>query len=225
MDRLTKRAWTGVLWWQIALAALIFGPASSLTYWQGWLCWLVYLAGTLTITRYFLRHDPALIERRLKAGPTAERRSSQKLIQLLAAIAICAVFIVSAFDHRFHWSSVPLPFVLAGAALVVVGFMICFLVFRANPFAAAIIEVGAGQKVAASGPYALVRHPMYAGALLMFLGTPIALGSWWGLLPAGLLAAVIVWRLLDEEEYLRANLPGYEEYRRKVRFRLVPWVW
>ena len=225
MKNLTKRALIGALWVQAALAALIFIPAFSLTYWQGWLYWCVVLAGGLTITLYFLRHDPALIERRLNAGPRAERERSQKPIQLLAGVLACVVIVVSALDHLFGWSSVSWRVVVGGDAVVILGYVIVFRVFRENSFASAIIEVDADQKVVSTGPYAVVRHPMYAGALLAFLGTPPALGSWWGLLPVGLIGLVIVWRLQDEEKFLDRNLPGYEEYRRKVRWRLVPSVW
>jgi protein-S-isoprenylcysteine O-methyltransferase Ste14 len=120
---------------------------------------------------------------------------------------------------------VPWHLVVFGDALVLIGFAIVFLVFRENTFTAAIIAVEANQKVVSSGPYAVVRHPMYAGALLGFTGTRLALGSWWGLLPAGLVMGVIVWRLLDEEKFLARNLPGYDEYWRKVGWRLLPGMW
>jgi protein-S-isoprenylcysteine O-methyltransferase Ste14 len=182
MESLTKKALAGVAWFEIVLAVLIFVPALSLAYWQGWVYWFVLLGCNLTITLYFLRHDPALIERRLHAGPRSERERSQKLIQALAAGLTPAILVVSALDHHFGWSSVPWYFVVVGDVLVLIGFTIVFLVFRENTFTAAIITVEAEQKVVSTGPYAIVRHPMYAGALLAFVGTPLALGSWWGLL-------------------------------------------
>ena len=138
---------------------------------------------------------------------------------------MCAVFVVSALDHNFGWSRLPRPVELAGDALVVLGFAVMFVVFRANAFAAATVKVEADQKLVSTGPYALVRHPMYSGALLLFLGTPLALGSWIGLVPAAFLAATIVWRLIDEEAYLVRNLSGYADYRGTVRARLVPGLW
>src|SRR5262245_854777 len=175
MDDLSKRALHGLLWFQVVLAALIFVPAWSLTYWQGWVYWLVFGASIVAITIYFLRHDRALVERRMRAGPTAERETSQKVIQALASILMCALMIVSALDHRLGWSSVPTWLVIAGNVLVALGFLIIFRVFRENSFAASTVQIAAGQTVVSTGPYALVRHPMYSGALLLFLGTPLAL--------------------------------------------------
>ena len=138
------------------------------------------MAWTLALTLYFVKHDPALAERRLRAGPTAEREPAQKRIQLVASIVICGLFLVSALDYRFGWSVVPDSAVIAGHVLVAAGYLIMFMVFRENSFAASTVEVSAGQKVVSTGPYALVRHPMYAGAAVMFIGVPLALGSWGG---------------------------------------------
>jgi protein-S-isoprenylcysteine O-methyltransferase Ste14 len=222
---LQRQALNGLVKFQIALAAMIFVPALSLNYWQGWLFWFVLLAASWWVTLYFLRHDPALVARRIKAGPSAEQQPRQKLIQALAAVTMCATIIVSALDHGRGWSRVSPALVISGDVLVVVGYALIFFVFRENSFASAAIEVHAEQKVVETGPYAWVRHPMYSGALIGLVGTPVALGSWWGLLAVGALAAVIVWRLLDEERYLAGNLAGYADYRRKVRRRLVPGVW
>ena len=222
---LTGKALAGIFRFQAALAVLIFLPAFSLRYWQGWLFWLVFFASILVITLYFLKHDPALVRRRMKAGPTAEQQTSQKLIQLFAMLALCAVIILSALDHRYVWSSVSPLLAVAGDVLVVLGFAIVFVVFRENSFAASTITVAPDQWVIATGPYALVRHPMYAGAVFMFVGMPLALDSLWGLLPAALLMAVIIWRLLDEEQYLDRHLAGYPAYRQLVRSRLIPGIW
>jgi len=210
---------------QIALALMIFGAAWSLDYWQGWLFWLVFGAATLSITVYLLHHDRALVERRMHAGPTAEPRPQQKLIQSVVTVLLLMVLFVSVLDHRFGRSQVPPSAAIAGDVLVVVGFAVIFVVFRENSFAASIVEVKDGQPVIDTGPYARVRHPMYSGALLMFAGTPLALGSLWGLLPALLLAAALVWRLIDEERCLAQELPGYADYQRKVRSRLLPGLW
>ena len=139
-------------------------------------------------------------------------------------IGFIALFVFPAFDHRFGWSPVPLYISLAGDVLVAFGFLFIFFVFKVNTYAATI-QIAEGQKVISTGPYALVRHPMYAGALVMLIGVPLALGSWWGLFTLALIMPVLIWRLLDEEKFLSKNLPGYTEYCQKVRYRLVTSVW
>ena len=222
---LAKRAFAGFARFQIALALMIFLPAWSPRYWQGWLYWLLFGASCLVITLYFLRHDRALIERRMQAGPGAETEPKQKLILKFASVALIAMYIVSPLDYRFGWSFVPAWLALIGDALVALSFYGFFLTFRQNAFAAATVRVESDQPVISTGLYAIVRHPMYTAALALFLGTPLALGSCWGLAPATLLLAALVWRLLDEERYLADNLPGYTDYQRKVRTRLVPGLW
>ena len=165
------------------------------------------------------------MERRVNAGPAAEKETSQKIIQLFASLSFIAIFVVSAIDHRFGWSAVPVSVVVLGDVLIALGFYAVFLVLRENTYAAGTIEVEQGQQVISTGPYALVRHPMYAGALIMLLGIPLALGSWWGLLTIVPMALALVWRILDEEAFLRKNLPGYAEYRAQVKYRLVPLIW
>ena len=225
MNDLGSRAFVGLAKFQLALALLILLPAWSLTYWQGWLYWIVFGVSCLVLTLYFLRHDPALVEPRMKAGPGAEQEPWQKLILWLASAALITLYIVSALDHRFGWSFVPNWLVLVGDTLVILGYYGIFLTFRVNSFTVATVRVEQGQRVVSTGPYALLRHPMYSAAVVMFLGTPFALGSLWGLVPAAILIAAIVWRLLDEENYLARNLPGYEDYRCKVQARLLPGVW
>jgi protein-S-isoprenylcysteine O-methyltransferase Ste14 len=135
------------------------------------------------------------------------------------------LFVLPGFDHRFGWSSVPVAIVLSADAVVVVGLLIVFRTFIENSWAASTVQVEEGQPVVATGPYAWVRHPMYSGSLLMFLATPLGLGSWWGLVPALLLGAIVVVRLLDEERYLSVHLPGYAQYCREVSARLLPWIY
>lgn len=225
MDDLKRRVLISLARFQIALALLLFLPAWSLTWWQGWLYWFLFGAACLVLTLYFLRHDPALIARRMKAGPTAEREPRQKIIQGIASILVCALFILSALDHAFGWSSVSPVTALIADAFVLLGFTVMFLAFRANSFAASTIRVDREQRVIDTGLYGIVRHPMYVGAVIMFLATPIALGSWWGLVPVAPLTAAIMWRLTAEEDFLVHNLPGYADYRGKVRARLIPGVW
>jgi protein-S-isoprenylcysteine O-methyltransferase Ste14 len=225
MGSLIWRAFGGLLFLLVVLAVALFLPAGTLDYWQAWVFLAVFSLAVLAITLYLLRRDPQLLERRTSAGPVAEKEQSQRLIQSLASLAFVALFVVCAIDHRLGWSTVPLAVVVLGDVLVALGLLAVFLVFKENTFTSATIEVGAEQRVISTGPYALVRHPMYAGALVMLLGVPLALGSWWGLLVVVAMASVIVWRLLDEEKYLAKNLPGYPEYLRQVRYRLLPLVW
>jgi protein-S-isoprenylcysteine O-methyltransferase Ste14 len=225
MRHLNLKAFAGLLHLLVVLGLALFLPAWTLRYWQAWTFLAVFGACVTGITVELMRHDRALLERRVRVGPTAEVRPSQKLVQSLASLIFLALFVVPATDHRLGWSSAPTLVVVAGDLLVAVGLWIVFRVFRANSFTAATIEIGSEQRVVSSGPYACVRHPMYAGALVMLLGVPLALGSWWGLVAWPPMTAAIVFRLLDEERLLASELAGYAAYRAKVRRRLVPGVW
>jgi protein-S-isoprenylcysteine O-methyltransferase Ste14 len=225
MNDLSRRALAGLIRFQIALGLIIFLPAWSPGYWQGWLYWFLFGAACFGLTLYFVRNDPALVERRMNAGPAAETGRTQKIIMWCASATLVATYLVSAFDCRFGWSEVSVGTTLFGDALVLIGFYGIFVTFKENSFAAATVRAESEQRVISSGPYAIMRHPMYTSALILFVGSPLALGSWWGLVPVAALAAVIVWRLLDEEKYLARNLAGYAEYQREVRARLVPGVW
>jgi protein-S-isoprenylcysteine O-methyltransferase Ste14 len=225
MSELSRRVLARCLVYFTLLAVFLFASAGSLRYREGWVYWTVYTGMSLWITLYFLKYDPKLIERRLEIGPHAEARTSQKIIQGVASVLFIAMYVVSGLDWRIHGPTFPAAAVLIFNALVALGFWIMFLVFRENSHAAGVIKVEPGQRVISTGPYRLVRHPMYAGAFVMFLATPPALGSKWGGIVAVSLCAAIVFRLLDEERFLSANLPGYEAYCRTVRSRLVPGVW
>ena len=207
------------------VGGLVFVGAGTLRYAEAWVFLGTFFGASLAVTLYLMKHDPQLLERRVKAGPVAEPRPRQRMIQGLASGAFLAIVAVPALDHRFGWSHVPWLIVVAGELLVALGFLVVFLVFRENSYASAVIEVGAEQRVIDTGPYAWVRHPMYAGALVLLTGIPLALGSFWGLLVLAPFAAVIAWRLLDEEAFLLQQLPGYAAYRRKTRYRLIPFVW
>ena len=207
------------------MAAAIFISAWSVHYWQAWVFLAVFAVASLAIMLYLMIRDPELLERRVRAGPVAERERGQKIVQSLASLAFIALLVVPGIDHRFGWSIVPVWVVIAGDALVALGFLVVFFVFRENTFASATIEVEAGQRAITSGPYAFVRHPMYAAALILLAGIPLALGSWWGLLTIAPMKLLIVVRLLAEERFLAKNLPGYADYRSRVRYRLAPFVW
>lgn len=225
MKELTKKALAGFVFFQLAMMLVLFLPAWSITYWEAWVYLALYSGVGLWMTFYFLEHDPALIERRLAVGPRAEKEPGQKIIQGVAAVLVFSLYAVAGFDHHFHWSQVSRAWVVAGDVGVLAGMWIVFVVFRENSFAAATIRVDRGQRVISTGPYRWVRHPMYTGSLVGFFAAAPALGSWWALIPAGLLGVALVVRLIDEERFLLKNLAGYEEYRRKVRWRLVPYGW
>jgi protein-S-isoprenylcysteine O-methyltransferase Ste14 len=225
MNNLIIKALAGLLNLLIILAVGIFLPAWTIHYWQAWVFLAVFSLSVLAITVYLMNNDRELLERRVKAGPGAEKETRQKLIQSLAMISFIAVIAFPALDHRYGWSPVPAAISAAGDMLVVLGLFFVFLVFRENTYTSGIIEVGSQQKVIMTGPYAIVRHPMYIGALVMLIGVPLALGSWWGLLMVLPITLVIVWRLLDEEKFLAMNLAGYSEYETKVRYRLLPLIW
>jgi protein-S-isoprenylcysteine O-methyltransferase Ste14 len=225
MLSLAVRALLSVLLLPIVMGVILFMPAGTLDYWQAWVYLFVFSVISLLTTIYLIRNDPELLQRRMRGGPTAEKRSSQRLIMVFTSLAFVGLLVVPALDRRFSWSTVPLYVVIVGDALVVIGFYLIFLVYRENAYASATIEVAANQKVIDTGPYALVRHPMYASALLYLLGTPLALGSYWGLLPFVTLIPLLIWRLIDEEKMLSRELEGYEQYQQRVRYRLVPGVW
>ena len=225
MQDLNKKAFAGLARLFITLAALLFLPAWTLRYWQAWIFLVAFFIPVLVITAYIMRNDPKLLERRVSAGPGAEKEKSQKTIQTLASIAFVAVILFPAIDHRLGWSTVPVWGGVSGDALVALGLLGIFFVFKENTYTSATIEVAAEQKVVDTGPYALVRHPMYTSALVMLLGVPLALGSWWGLLTVIPITLVMVWRLLEEERFLAKNLSGYMAYMTKVRWRLLPSIW
>lgn len=209
----------------LVLAALLFLPAWTLRFWQAWVYLFVFAGSALWITGYLWKRDPALLERRVQAGPVAEKETTQKLVQAFASLAFIGILLVPSLDRRFSWSHLPIALVIFGDVLVALGFWIVFLVYRENSFASATIAVATGQTVISTGPYVSVRHPMYSGALVMLFGTPLALGSGWGLLMFPSMLLVIVLRLLDEEKFLRKSLAGYSDYCATVRFRLLPHVW
>ena len=225
MATLRTRAWVGLAVLVVIMGLLLFVPAGTLGYWQAWVYLATFAVVSVLTTLYLMRSDPELLKRRLRGGPTAEKRPAQKLIMLATSIGFIALLVVPAVDHRFGWSAVPLGVVVLGDLLVVAGFYFIYLVYRENTFTSATIEVVAGQRVISTGPYAIVRHPMYASAALYLLGTPLALGSYWGLVALAAMVPFLIWRLVDEERFLAKNLRGYTEYQERVRHRLVPFVW
>ena len=207
------------------MAALLFGGAGSLDYWQAWLFLFVYFAASVAITVYLIRRDRALLARRMRGGPWAETRPVQRLIMLIACVGFLGLIVVPAIDKRFGLSVMPGAIALAGDVLMALGWLGTYFVFRENSFTAATIERAPDQRVISTGPYGLVRHPMYSSMLVMLLGMPLALGSWWGVFAFLVIGPALIWRIFDEERFLARELPGYLAYKEKVRYRLIPHLW
>jgi protein-S-isoprenylcysteine O-methyltransferase Ste14 len=208
-----------------AFGVMLFLPAGTLSYCQAWVFLAVFALSTWLPSIYLLRTNPAALERRMRAGPLAETRLLQRIV--IAGLFTCfaAMFVVSALDHRFGWSAVPAVVSAAGDVLVAVGLGLAMLVIIQNSYAAANVTVEDDQQLVTTGLYGLVRHPMYAGNVILMVGTPLALGSYWGLVfvAPGLVALVL--RIRDEEQLLAQRLGGYRDYLQQVHYRLVPYVW
>jgi protein-S-isoprenylcysteine O-methyltransferase Ste14 len=225
-DTLANRAVRGTAFMLLGVGAVLVLSAGTLAWPEGWAFLATYGLCVAAMVVTLLRTDPALVARRMHSGPVAEREPRQKLIQAVTMSAFLGELVVPGLDHRFGWSHVPLELVILGHVLMIAGFAGVMRVFAENSYASSIIEVAAGQRVVDTGPYAIVRHPMYAVALPgIIAGIPLALASWWTLLLVVPLTAAIVARLVDEEHFLLANLPGYADYCRRLRWRLVPGVW
>jgi protein-S-isoprenylcysteine O-methyltransferase Ste14 len=209
----------------VLIGVLMFVPAGTVDYWQAWVFLAVVAVSTWLPSIHLQRSNPAAMQRRMRGGPAAEARAAQKLVMAGLYGSLVAMVVVSALDHRFGWSRVPAAVCLVGDMVAAVGLGMVMLVIVQNSYASSTVQVESGQTVVSSGLYGLVRHPMYTANVIMMVGIPLALGSYWGLVFVipGLL--VLAWRIRDEETLLRDELDGYREYTRKVRYRLVPGVW
>jgi protein-S-isoprenylcysteine O-methyltransferase Ste14 len=207
----------------VVIAFALFLSAGTIDYWQAW-AYLGISAVSSVPLMLFISRDPILLENRSKAGPAAEKRTIQKIIVLCAGLAAIAAFLVPGLDRRFGWSNVPWWLSVTGNILTIIAMWITFRVFKENSFGSATVEVVKDQRVISRGPYAMVRNPMYASAAVYFIGMSLALGSYWGLIASALTILGLVWRLFDEEKFLAQNLPGYAEYRTKVRWHLIPGI-
>lgn len=205
----------------IVMGLILFLPAGSFKYWQGWIWWAEISAITLFITAYFIKNDPRLLSRRMKVK---EKQPQPFIIKTLSLLSMFT-YLLPGFDYRFHWSAIPIEVVIASNTIVLTGYMIIFFVFKQNSYASAVIQVEEEQSIISTGLYAIVRHPMYSGLLMMMLFTPLALGSYWALLFASLFIPTIIFRIRKEEELLLRQLPGYTDYCQKTRYRLIPQIW
>jgi protein-S-isoprenylcysteine O-methyltransferase Ste14 len=209
----------------VVLGLAFFLVAGTFNYWQAWVLLAVASPPTAIPTIYLLRTNPDALQRRMRAGPTAETRAAQKVLIVGWYLSLAAMFVVSVLGHRFGWSPVPTAICLVGAALVAISLGVQMLVVIQNSHAAATVRVKAGQKLVSTGLYGLVRHPMYTGNVIMMVAIPLALGSYWGLVFVVPGLIVLALRIRDEEKLLHEELDGYREYTQKVRYRLVPCMW
>ena len=208
----------------LAFGVLLFVPAGTLHYWQAWVFLGVFTTLSLS-TVFLLRKDPAVVERRMRAGPKAETRPVQKVVAFGISLLFVALLVFSALDHRFGWSAVPPAVSLIGDALGAIGLGIAIFTVYQNNYAARNITVEEGQTVISTGLYGTVRHPMYMGSMIMLAGIPLALDSYWGLVVLVPVVLVFAVRIADEEKLLKQELTGYREYTGTVHHRLVPYVW
>jgi len=216
------KAYLGPLVILIVLGAILFLPAGSFRFWQAWIWWLGFSVLTIFMTAYFLKKDPELLSKRRQ---TKEKETTQKIPTLLARLNLLG-YLIPGLDFRFHWSTVPVWMVLAANVIVFLGYTFIILVFKENSYASAVIQVEKEQQVITTGPYAIVRHPMYTGMLLMGLFTPLALGSYWALIPSVVFfLPYLILRIKGEETLLLRDLPGYIKYYHKTHYRLIPFVW
>jgi protein-S-isoprenylcysteine O-methyltransferase Ste14 len=206
----------------IVLGLMLFVPAGTFDYWEAWVYCAALFIPFLIVVTYLLRNDPELLARRIRLN---EKESSQKKIIGVSRFIFFVIFLIPGLDHRFGWSDVPAGVVLAANTLVILGYLFIFLVFRENTYASRIVQVEQNQKVISTGPYALVRHPMYLGLSIMLLATPVALGSYWAFPAFMIFPLILVYRIINEEEVLMRELPGYRDYMQIVRYRLVPGIW
>jgi len=207
------------------MAALLFVPAGTVDYWQAWIFMAVFATSSTAITVYLAVTDPKLLERRMRAGPAAETEATQKIVISVIMAGFVGLLVLAGLDRRFGWSRVPDSLTIAGNGLIAFGFFLMLFVMRANPYSASTIQIADDQKVISTGPYAIVRHPMYAAAVPLLLGIPLALASWWAFVPFAMMTPAFAFRIRDEERFLSRNLPGYVDYMRRVRHRIVPGVW
>jgi len=206
----------------ILLGCLLFLPAGTAAFWQAWLYIGLLFIPAAIVGAVLLVKDPQLLERRMRRR---EKETSQKRIVAAASAVFVAVYLISGFDRRWGWSSVPPAVVLAADILILLGYLLFILTIRENRYASRAVAVEDSQVVISTGVYALVRHPMYVAITFMFGLSPLALGSYWALIPAVLVPVVLVARINHEERLLRRSLAGYEDYCRKVKYKLLPFIW
>jgi len=211
-----------VSFWAPFMGALIFLPAWTFNFWQGWLYLGTFFIPMFFVMIYMLRHERKLLEKRLHVK---EKREPQSIIQIFNTFLFLALLIIAGLDHRFGWSNVPVWLVIVSAFIMLIGYMSFIGTMIHNAYASRVIEIQKGQKVVDTGPYAIVRHPMYVTGIVLYIPMPLVLGSFWALIPMLFIPFMLVLRILDEEKVLISDLKGYRAYVKKVKYRLIPFVW
>ena len=209
----------------LLLGLLLFIPAGTFNYWQAWVFIVVFEVTLSAFGLYFAIKDPALTERRKQVAPGKQQSMLQNIVIVVAITSLLGMLVVCGLDRRFGWSSMPPLVTWVGDGLEVFSFYMFYVVFKANSFGGSSILVEEKQKLSSTGPYAIVRHPMYVGTIVMVIGIGLGLGSWWALLILALQLPMLAIRILDEEKVLENELAGYKEYEQKVRYRLAPYIW
>ncbi len=206
----------------IIIGLLILLPAGTFIYWQVYFYIAILIIPMIFALIYFFVNDPQFLERRTRSK---EKEKQQTIIQIVFSLICFSGFIISGFDQRFGWSNIPISIVILADIVILFGYLIIFFVFKQNSYASRIVAVEKNQNVISTGLYRIVRHPMYLGVLVMFIPTPVALGSYWGLILMATIPIALVFRILNEEKVLYKELSGYKEYCQRTRFRLIPFLW
>jgi protein-S-isoprenylcysteine O-methyltransferase Ste14 len=206
----------------LLMGTAFFLPAWTFNYWQAWAYLVVISVPMAFVVTYLFKHDPALLERRMRMK---EKQEQNALIVAVSWILFLLAFVLPGFDHRLHWSQAPLFVIIIADLLVLGGYLFVISVFKANSFASRIVEIEKGQKVITTGPYRIVRHPMYFGVIFFYVFSPLALGSYWAMIPAALIVPLLVLRIKREEKELLENLKEYKAYTEKTKHRLIPGIW
>ena len=206
----------------LLVGLLIFLPAGTLAYPGGLLFLCLLFVPMLLMGIVMLARARDLLAKRLDAK---EKQAAQKGVQSLSGLVFIAGFVLAGLDFRFSWSNVPLPVVIAASVIFLTSYGLYAEVMRENAYLSRTVKVEEGQTVVSTGLYGIIRHPMYTASILMFLAIPLVMGSWYALIPFALYPALMVVRVLDEEKLLTAELAGYAEYKTKVKYRLIPFIW
>jgi protein-S-isoprenylcysteine O-methyltransferase Ste14 len=206
----------------VVIGLLVLIPSGTINYWQVYLYFAILLVPMIFVLLYFLKNDPMFLERRTRAK---EKEKEQIIIQIVFSFIFLSGFVIPGLDKRFGWSHIPILIVIVADIVILFGYLIIFLVFKQNSYASRVVEVEKDQKIITTGLYGIVRHPMYIGVIIMYVPTPIALGSYWGLLPMATIPLALVFRIINEEKVLCKNLPDYKSYCRKTKYRLIPYIW